>query len=1432
MHWSRIWQKIYCLEEWSMLKKVSLLAFKVAVVFSLFAVMLVMTLAGGGMEAAAAGTGTYLINDDFESDTLGEIPEGWIMKYYGDGESKQGVVDEVSKTGSNSFKLDGRNSWSATFYKQINDIPNVITIEAYMRPASTGESGSISLFNKEGGTWGEYLARVVFGSEQISYSKTGHDENDLVNLQSYTVDTWYHIKIVHDLNTRTYDVYIDGVNKASGVAMKSGNDPDSLVVSSGNGSGSNIIYYDDVKVYSGDESPNSDATLSDLAVDGTTVDGFDPGIMSYDVELPAGTTAVPTVTATVYDTGKAIAEVTSAESLPGTTTVLVTAEDGITTKTYSINFTVAEDTTPPELTAGAVNRTSDTEATVKFTSTEAGEYYYQVVDESDAAPTIDASGAGIACDTTEQTITNPVGLTAGAKDIYIVVKDGAGNVSEPLKISIEQYKEFAGGTGTEADPYQIETAEQLGNVRNHLVGKYFVLIGDIDLGGTNWIPIGPNYNAPFNGTFDGNGYAITGLTTNTASEYQGLFGYTSAATLDNIRLINIDIEAGRYSGGLVGASSYYTTIRNCYTTGSIVSTGNRVGGLVGDMFYGSIIFNSYSRATVTGSNEVGGLVGQMNGSSGRVGLSNSYSAGTVSGTYSSVGGAVGNTYSNVSISNVYWNSDVNLTGIGSDQSGVDDITGMTTAQMQETAFADTLNANKTFWDLAWAIIMDENDGYPTFAPPDITAPTLAAGEVMRLSDTEATVKFSSDEAGQYYYAVVEDGAGEPEIDTSGAGTVCDTSEQTININGIMAGAKDIYIKVKDEGSNVSAALKIDVLAYVAPVTDVQKVAADKDALTWDDIKNANIDSDNVTTDLNLITTGTVYGSSISWTSSDTDIMTVTGHVYRPSYSAGDKEVTLAATITNGEAEDTDKFYITVIKQPQTDAEAVAQDTQALEIGYTVGDSANSVTDNLTFPTTGANGSTISWLSGNTAVISNTGEVTRPAYSDGDADVTVTASVYKSGVSDSKTFNMTVLKSAPSSSGSSSSRTKTKPEPEVAVYQITKAQNITTGVEITLSTSDSISTAAVAEDVMDALIAKAISEQAAARDDSIEIKVTAAEAAAAKVTIPQASFAKISDRTEAGVQITAPMAMVRFDERAIETINEAAEGEDSVSIFAGKVDMVKLSDQDKEKVKDRPVYEFAVKAGSTPVSDFGSGHAMVTIPYTLKQGENPQSVVIYYLADDGSLKTVRGHYDRTTNTVRFRTSHFSKFIVGYNMVSFQDVSLDAWYRDAVRFIAARGITTGTGDGSYSPEEKLTRGQFLVMMMRAYAIDPDENPTNNFTDAGNTYYTKYLAAAKRLGISNGVGNNLFSPNKEITRQEMFTLLYNALNVIGEVPEATIGKQLANFSDADQIAGWAEKAMELFVGSGIVSGSGDKLLPIEISNRAEMAQVLYNLLTKEII
>ncbi|MBN2697969.1 MAG: T9SS type A sorting domain-containing protein, partial [Bacteroidales bacterium] len=81
------------------------------------------------------------------------------------------------------------------------------------------------------------------------------------------------------------------------------------------------------------------ANLSDLQVDGETIDGFDPDIYEYNVVLPHGTTVVPTVTATATDMN-AMVEITPAPTLPGTTEVLVIAENEITTRTYEVNFTV------------------------------------------------------------------------------------------------------------------------------------------------------------------------------------------------------------------------------------------------------------------------------------------------------------------------------------------------------------------------------------------------------------------------------------------------------------------------------------------------------------------------------------------------------------------------------------------------------------------------------------------------------------------------------------------------------------------------------------------------------------------------------------------------------------------------------------------------------------------------------------------------------------------------------------------------------------------------------------------------------------------------------------------------------------------------------------------------------------------------------------
>jgi len=156
-----------------------------------------------------------------------------------------------------------------------------------------------------------------------------------------------------------------------------------------------------------------------------------------------------------------------------------------------------------------------------------------------------------------------------------------------------------------------------------------------------------------------------------------------------------------------------------------------------------------------------------------------------------------------------------------------------------------------------------------------------------------------------------------------------------------------------------------------------------------------------------------------------------------------------------------------------------------------------------------------------------------------------------------------------------------------------------------------------------------------------------------------------------------------------------------------------------------------------------------------------------------------------------------------------------------------ISGGSGGGNFSPDVKLTRGEFIVLLMRAYGIAPDENPSDNFEDAGNTYYTGYLASAKRLGISKGTGNNMYAPEKEITRQEMFTLLCNTLKTTGGLPEGFCGKTLSDFTDAGRIDSWTRDAMELFIGTGIVSGRNGALSPHGTATRAEIAQVLYNLL-----
>jgi len=123
-----------------------------------------------------------------------------------------------------------------------------------------------------------------------------------------------------------------------------------------------------------------------------------------------------------------------------------TLGNGTTTSTNT-----GTDTAKPALSAGTVTRNSDLTATVQFTSSVAGRYYYTVVNSGANAPAISTSGLGTACSAGSNTIT--VYMTAGVKDLYIKVKDDNGNVSDALKITVPAYSPVTQTPATETPSF-------------------------------------------------------------------------------------------------------------------------------------------------------------------------------------------------------------------------------------------------------------------------------------------------------------------------------------------------------------------------------------------------------------------------------------------------------------------------------------------------------------------------------------------------------------------------------------------------------------------------------------------------------------------------------------------------------------------------------------------------------------------------------------------------------------------------------------------------------------------------------------------------------------------------------------------------------------------------------------------------------------------
>ncbi|MBR6253297.1 MAG: S-layer homology domain-containing protein [Clostridia bacterium] len=174
--------------------------------------------------------------------------------------------------------------------------------------------------------------------------------------------------------------------------------------------------------------------------------------------------------------------------------------------------------------------------------------------------------------------------------------------------------------------------------------------------------------------------------------------------------------------------------------------------------------------------------------------------------------------------------------------------------------------------------------------------------------------------------------------------------------------------------------------------------------------------------------------------------------------------------------------------------------------------------------------------------------------------------------------------------------------------------------------------------------------------------------------------------------------------------------------------------------------------------------------------------------------------------------------------YTDVKTDDWYYDSVRNAVEKGWFSGTSSNTFSPNSKITRGMLVTVLYRNE--EADEKEFANFSDVGkDSYYSKPIAWASKNKIVNGTGENTFLPDKNITRQDLITIVYRYVKA--KYPENFYEYDqtvLDYYEDNNKISDYAKEAFSWAISCGVITGRDNgQLAPQGYATRAETAAIL---------
>lgn len=167
------------------------------------------------------------------------------------------------------------------------------------------------------------------------------------------------------------------------------------------------------------------------------------------------------------------------------------------------------------------------------------------------------------------------------------------------------------------------------------------------------------------------------------------------------------------------------------------------------------------------------------------------------------------------------------------------------------------------------------------------------------------------------------------------------------------------------------------------------------------------------------------------------------------------------------------------------------------------------------------------------------------------------------------------------------------------------------------------------------------------------------------------------------------------------------------------------------------------------------------------------------------------------------------------VAFADVPVNAWYKNYISKLTAAGIINGYNDGSFKPQNYVTRAEFCKLVLAAIGEKPLNGMASSFSDVSSHWAQGYIEKARQLGIIDGYKDGTFKPNARVTRAEISKMICSA-------KEITISKAPSGFSDCGSC--WADRYISSLKASGIIAGYSDGTFkPQNSATRAEVCKII---------